>query len=61
MQWPGVTVDETGATRHVRFVERTSFLPIRHDASAILLRILMFEISLRSMVMAWKRLEMTVC
>lgn len=61
MQRPGVMADETGAIRHVKFVERTSLLLIRHDASAILLRIVMFEISLWSMVMAWKRLEMTVC
>ena len=43
------------ATRH------TSSLLIRHDASAISLRILMFETSLWSMMRAWKRLEITAC
>jgi len=61
MQRPGIMLDKAGAIRHVEFVERTSFSLIRHDASAILLRILMFEISLWSIMMAWNRLEITVC
>lgn len=57
-----VVVGGSGATRkEAKLVGPTSSLLIKHDASAISLRILTFETSLLSMMRAWKRFVMTVC
>ena len=62
MRWPGLVMSGSGTTgKEAKSVGPTSSLLIKHDASAISLRILMFETSLRSMIRAWKRLEMTIC